>query len=319
MDETTSTPGSTPEVAAAPEAPTAPVEAQEPAKPAINFDDLPWDSPEFQKIAGSKIKRKVKIGGKEDVVDLETLARGYQSAQDSTRKWQEAADTRKQVEGLFAKLKSNPIEALKGLLTHPGVGLDFRKIITEHLAEEFEYESLPPEKKELADTRKKLAEYEAKERARDEAETKAKDEAFRRQYAANLEKDLVTAIDTSGLPKTEYTFSRVLYYMREALSRDLPLTAEQAIPLVREDYEREHQALVGGLDAPKLLKMLGPDALKKLEAHKVEEFKKSQTPAAPAAPTTPKERKTAPEPRVKRQSISEAMQEMRDGLRHKRG
>ena len=279
---------------AAPAAPAAEAPKGDPAKPETSKSPEPAKEPPR--------KFKVVTDGEEEELDEPELIRRAQRGKSADKKYQEAAATRKQFEGFVAKIKADPIKGMQALLAHPQIGHDLRKLATDYLAAEFEREAMSPEQRELHETKQKLKEYEEEKRAAAEAQVEAEASEFRKSYAGRVEKEILEAIQPSGLPVTEFVFGRVTYYLRESLRRGLDLTAADVVPLVRADYDREIKSLLGGLDGQVLADMLGGDTLEKIRKRDLEEYKKASQPAAPvpAAEEAEDDEDGAPEGRRKR-------------------
>lgn len=253
-----------------------------------------------------KRKHKVKVNKEEQELDYDELKAGYQLKKHSHQQLQSAAELKKSLEGYLAEFKGNPVEALRKLAAHPALGLDARKIATDLLAEELEAEQLSPEAREAKELKKRIAEYEAKEakaaKDREDRETAE----YRKRMSNQIENEIVAAMEPSGLPPTEHTLRRVAYYMKEGLKRDINITAEAAVKLVREDYDKEHRDLIGRLPPEKLAEYLGEDVLGKVQGHLVSKFK-----AEPPAPAVREPREKKPAEDKPKRSLQQVLEEFR--------
>jgi hypothetical protein len=314
-----STTASTPSSPAAPATPAAPVASTPevaqggqpdsgPQKSEIDFDSLTDE--QVDKIL-RKRKHKVKVDKKEEEIDYDELKAGYQLKKHSHKQLQEVAESRKQIESLLATISTDPITGLQKLLKHPSINKDMRQVATEYLARELEREAMDPKEREAQELREKLAEYERQDSERKKAEEDREAKEYRARLSAQYERDILAAIEPSGLPATEQTFGRVVYYMRAGLERGMNITPEAAAKLVREDYEREHRELLGKLDPEKLAGWLGEDVLGKVQAHQISRFK-AQEPAQTQLDRKPRERKEEEKPK---ETLAQVMERFRNKKR----
>jgi hypothetical protein len=204
----------------------------------------------------------------------------------SNRRFSQAALTQKQLQNLIGLLKENPM----AVLTHPSLNHNVRKVVEDWLTEQIEYETMDPKDRELLDAKKALKANEDKERnAKQESERK-EIEALQGQYTKSYQKEIIEAIDGSGLPKSSETVARIAYYLKEALKErpgpdgkprpGVRLKASDVVDLVRDDYERMMKRLVGQADAETLVKLFGDDVAEKFRKHLLKPIKTTgETPA----------------------------------------
>lgn len=214
-------------------------------------------------------KYKVKVDNEELEVDEDELVRGYQMRKASDKRFQEGLAARKQAEEFVRLLKTDP----KKVLAHPSIGLDLKKFAEDFLVEQMQEELMDPKDRELRDYKQKLAKFEEEERLKKQkAEEEAKD-AVKKKYQEDYNKQIIDALETSGLPKTEYTVERMIYYMHKALKNGYELDAKDVTELVKRDYIEDSKALYSGLDAEALEKIMGADIAKKLRKHDIDKLK----------------------------------------------
>lgn len=223
---------------------------------------------ETQAIETKKYKVKDE-DGTEIEVDEETLLRDYQIRKASDKKFREAAMMRKQAEDFIHLLKTDP----RKVLSNPSLGLDLRRFAEEYLVEQLEEEMLDPKEKEFRKYKKMVEDQQAKEKAEKDKQDQERAEALRAKYTEDYSKQIVEALNTSGLPKSEHTVKRMAYYMHEGLKNGIDLKAKDIVDLVRQDYLNEQKSLIGGLDADALIQILGEETANKIRKWDVSRVK----------------------------------------------
>lgn len=224
-----------------------------------------------KEIASQDGKRmfKVKVNGADVEVSEDELVSGYQTRKASDEKFREAAMSRKQAEEFIHLLKTNP----KKVLTDPNLGVDFRKLAEEYLVEQMQEEMMEPQERELRDAKRRLQEYEEVEKSKQKEAEEVRKSELRQKYAQDYQNQILGALQTSGLPKTEHTVKRMAYYMHESMKRGMSLGPVDVVDLVKQDYINDTKSLYGGLDADALMSILGDDIASKIRKHDVAKFK----------------------------------------------
>lgn len=209
----------------------------------------------------------VKVNGEEIEVSQDELIRGYSTNKAAQEKFREADAMRKQAEKFVEMLQEDPAYVLEQM------GMDVRSLAEHYLAERLQYESLSDEERELIEAKQKLARYEAQQKAQQEEqyqrELSEKVEAARGEYVTRIN----TALDTAGLPQTDWTVQRMAKYMHEALSSDDPaiqkLSDSDIVELVAEDYAEE----LSKMPAETLERLLGKEAANTLRKNDLSKLK----------------------------------------------
>ena len=212
---------------------------------------------------------KVVINGKEAEVSTADLIKGYQKHAASGERFEEAAKVKKQLVDLVELMKTDPIEVLK----HPSLGHDIRKLAEDWLYEQIQYENMDPKEKELIDVKNELKITRQKEEQTKKEAQNREIESYRTHYAKQYQGEIQEAMETSGLPKTPETVSRLVYYLKKGLAKNVRLKATDVVDLVRDDYMKSAKAMFGSADAETLVKMFGQDFIKKVQKHEAKKLK----------------------------------------------
>lgn len=212
---------------------------------------------------------KVKIDGQEQEVGEDELLQNYQLKKSSDQRFQQGMQARKQAEEFIHLLKTDPSK----VLSHPSIGVDVKEWAMDFLTKEYQKELMSPEEKQLSEYREKLARYEEQEKLTKQQEQEQQKIAVRQKHADNYNAQIISALETSGLPKTEYTAGRIIHYLSKALDNGYDVEAKDVTDLVRRDYINDTKALYSGLNAEALISILGDDVAKKIRKSDLDKIK----------------------------------------------
>lgn len=222
-------------------------------------------------------KWTLKVDGKDVTVDSEEkLVALAMKGFGSEKRFAEAAKARKEAEERKARLKADPWAILAE------EGLDPDALAEARLAERLKKSMLSPEQQRAAELEKKLAEYEAKEKAAKEEVEKAALTKAEESAMAELDVTLPKVLAAAGLPKTPKSIIRIAEKMRDNLAEGLDLSPEQLAAEVREEYLAEHVELWSAMEGDALLKHIPEAVLKKIRKADLSRLK-----AAPSVSATP--------------------------------
>lgn len=225
-------------------------------------------------------KFRVKAAGREVEVTQEELIKAYQKSVGAEERMTKAAEMEKQAVAILKLAKEDP----KAFLSHPAIGADIKAFVQRAINEQLEEEMLTPEQKEQRAMRQELERLRGEAQRQKEAEESARMEQLTAHYQEELSNQIVSALDTSGLPRTEQTVARIAQYMQVALENGLEnVTAADVVPYVKRDYEQAIKALLGTADETSLLNLLGDELTSKAVKAHLNKSKKAPA-ATPASP-----------------------------------
>ena len=224
-----------------------------------NANGVPGSLPGETKAETVARMYKVTVDGEEMEVDENELRRGYAHNKAASKRMEEASMSRKEAEQVLRLFKDSPREAFKLL------GRDARQFAEQIINEELSEALLSPQERELRDYKRQLEQYQGKEKqARAEYEAQQQEQEMAR-YTEQIQTQIISTLDTAGLPKTERTIGRIAYYMQSALAAGYQnVTPADVIEHVKKDYTSDIQALLGGLNEDALEAFLGADNVKKI-------------------------------------------------------
>ena len=253
----------------------------------------------------AEIRRlKLKMEGQDIELPEEEVIKLAQMGGSAQKRFQEAAQLRKEAEQVVEWMKSNPAQALKEL------GIDVRKFSEDTLMEMIRREQESPEQKKIREQEEKLRAYEEKERQAEEARQQKEIEAKKareqqeldaraKQFMDQYDAEFTKALSESDLPRNAYTIRRMADLQRINLKKGFELDASSLAKIVRQDYDREHSMRLdryktpeGKYDGEKLLAFFGDDLVKALNKAQVKKLKaanaqKFSTPVQESTQTKP--------------------------------
>lgn len=219
---------------------------------------------------------KLKSNGKtREVRDEAELVRLAQLGLGASEKFEQAAQNRKKAEAIIDLFQKDPAKALKAL------GHDVRKLAEDYLYTEAQKQMMSPEQKEKAEIQEEIQRLKAEKEEMVKQQQEERIGKLQAKYEADIQTDIISAIDKYRLPKNPKTVARMAEYMASALENGYEITAQDIAPRVRQDLEEEHKSLFNHYDVEDLLKLLGGDQLKKIREYEINKVKAK----APVAPT----------------------------------
>lgn len=235
---------------------------------------------------------EIKVDGTTLRMTLDEMKKHAQLGTAATKRFQEAAQTKKQAEQILAKLKQNPIEAAR----EAGVSeAAFRELVEKYLYDQIKRDEMTPEQRELEELRTLKAQSEKEKLTRKEEEDKQKQDQevihYQNQYIASYEK----AFASAGLQKSEMAVQRIAQIQLEALENNWDMPVEMAVDQYKKEQSSNIKGYLGALTVDQLEEVLGKDKLKELRKKDLAGLKNptsTQTTLSKARPNTNQTQKT---------------------------
>lgn len=246
----------------------------------------------------------VKVDGKDQEVTLDEVLKGYQLAQASYKKMEEASKFRKEaeltkkgVQDLVSTLRGGSFEArIQTLADIVGGPEAFADLYHEIRSQEEAYGGMSEAEKKAHDYKHQLDRYQAQEKQR---ETREKETAMSQETAKwreELPKQFTTALQEEGVRVTPYKIQRMASLAHHFLEKGQTIDAKALARAVKREAGVGAQLgeELGGED---LLAELGPEVVKRIEKAFVAKYKKTnpQPTAVKANKRAPKKKLTAKE------------------------
>lgn len=223
-----------------------------------NANGVPGSLPGESKAETVARLYKVTVDGQEMEVDEDELRRGYAHNKAAAKRMEEASMTRKEAEQVLRVFRDNPKEAFRLL------GRDARKFAEDIINEELSEALLSPRDKELRDYKRKVEQYEGERRTAQEQYEKEQMENEIQRQAESIQSEIISSLETAGLPKTERTVGRIVYYMQSAIAAGYNVTPKDVIDQVRQDYRQDINSMLGGLPDEALKEFLDAGVFSKV-------------------------------------------------------
>ncbi len=236
----------------APAAPAAPA-PEGPADPA-GSDQQPQQNAE-QKAAAEQ-RHRLKIRGRDSEYTLEEMRKLAEKGGGADEIFQESAKMRKEASELMDKLRKDPNFFVK----HPEYGPALRQAVEMEIYEEIETASLSPEQKRLRELEKKEKQWQEDQKRQEDEKTTQRQQMLKARFADQFDKMITGALEKSDIPKTPGAVKRMLSYLDYAVKNDIPVTQDDLVSVVYEDFLQEFKSVItaakGKKDRVFLQKML---------------------------------------------------------------
>lgn len=236
-----------------------------------NTNGIPGSLPGETKTETAARLYRVTVDGQDMEVDENELRRGYTHAKAASKRMEEAAMSKKEAEQVLRVFRENPKEAFRLL------GRDARQFAEQVINEELSEALLSPQEKELRDYKRKVERYEGERRTAQEQYEREQMESDIARQAESIQSEIINVLDSAGLPKTERTVSRIVYYMQSALQAGYNVSPRDVIDQVKQDYKYDINSLLGGLPEEALKDFLEAGVFSKVAKSTVKQGKNVQS------------------------------------------
>lgn len=233
---------------------------------------------------------EIKSAGKTKKVTREQLLKLAELGDGAQERFQEAAQLKKQAEGLLARMR-DPKQAI-ALLQDPKLGLDpqqVREAFEEwYVHTHIRREKMSPEQRELEDAKEKLKQHEEEKKAEQEARQKEADAKMDAETRQALQKELIDTLETSSLPKTRFTVARLAYWNRVNHEQGINAPREMIVAQVQKEMRNIMDSMVQSSDGDVLANLLGEATVKKLRKYDLERLRAKRAGLSGTTPPAPK-------------------------------
>lgn len=245
--------------------------------------------------AAAKRRYKLKIDGKEQETELsdDEIAVELQKARAASKRFEEAAKMRKEVEEVIKYGKENPADAFKRLF-----GMDLDEWSEQRLVERYNEAQLPEHERERKKLEAELNSYREREAKARKTQEAQRQEAFERQVYEQTEQEFISALDELGYD-AGFSKTTLLPMMADiaeaALDHGIELSPKQMALEARKRIDAIHKKTISSLKGDRLISYLGDDIVKEVIRTKLAQTRQTPGPVIgmpkPPAEAQPEARK----------------------------
>jgi hypothetical protein len=259
-------------------------------------NELPANSPpQPPKPEKKKFKYKADGADVEEELDEAEVGNRLSLAKAAQKRMQEAANVQRQTKAFYEALQKDPLS----VLTDPKImgSEKFQQLAEQFLSKKLAEQMLTPEERVQQEKEARLAKYEQEEVKRNEEANQAKAKQLEDHYAKQYEQTIMTALQSSSLPKNPFTVKRMAELMQKNIRHGLDLEPQALAQLVKEDYQAELRHLISGANPEAILGMFGEDLSNKIRKHDLSKFQFKNPAPKPGGPAAPQESRQKMSPR----------------------
>lgn len=228
-------------------------------------------SPEAPATDFRQMKHKVKIDGQDLDVGYEDLIKGFQKASSADRRFQDAANFRKQYEPIaktFEEIKQGKLDRMLELVPEE----QFRKLAEDYLIKHIELQNLPEGDRRALKLEKDLAAKDAELKKLQADANKEQVEQANAQAFKEIDEEISGAVKATGKKPTPRLIARIAEDMLANLdATGSKLNAKDALSRSIRDIHSDIAEYLPTLSAEELRKLLPKQALDALRKADVDD------------------------------------------------
>lgn len=209
----------------------------------------------------------------EQVIDY--MRKTLQMGKMGQKRAQEFAELQKDVQSFIELLRNDPEAAL----SDPAIGLDVKALAAKIIEKEIENSKKTPEQLEKEELQNKLKKLE-EERQKEKQEAMERErERLSAEAAERYDREISAALEKSDLPKSSYTIKKIAEYMLTAVKDGLDVTAEDVLPLVKEEMHKDLKEMFAVMPDEVIEQLIGKDVFTRVRKKNLQKAKENQAPA----------------------------------------
>jgi hypothetical protein len=251
---------------------------------------------------------EIKFNGKSEKVQLpfeipeehaEYMRRQLQMSKMSQTKAQEAAAYERDITAFINDLKVNP----RKVLADPALGVDLKKIAAEILEEELANADKSPEELEREEYKRKLKEYEEKDKTASEKLKQLEQEKVIEKAYAQYDMSMTKAMEQYNIEPTPIAIYQMAHLMSLEIKRGYEPDMDAIAQLVEEKVNGTQGAQIEKLKKlshSDLVKLLGEEIFERDRQERVAKVKKTPVPVKSAVKDVAKLEKRDETPVIKK-------------------
>lgn len=220
----------------------------------------------------SKREFKLKVNGKEETHDEDSVTKWAQIGRAATQKLQKAADLERNVQGFIEQLKGDPF----GTLAEMGVDVD--AIAEQKLAKILERKLMSEEERravEMEEENQKLKSWKQQQEEQAERQRYEQEKQF---YAQRFEQSIIKELEANSLPASKPMIVEVARYMKMARDKGIrDITPADVIPYVEKKIAESAKWLVGKYGGAKARELFGDQIFEDERKARIDKYKKQSS------------------------------------------
>lgn len=230
------------------------------------------------KVHGQEIEEELPFEIEENPEVIEYLTKNLQLGKAAQKAMQEKASYEQQVKHFFQGMKSNTKEYLAQL------GIDAKEFAAQVIEEEIKKAQLTPEQLQAMELQEELRkEREARQQEKEQYERQEFERIQQIEYE-RIDNQMSEALEGSDLPKTPYVVRKMAEYMLLGSKRNVDLTPQDVLPLVREELLSDLKTIINSLGEEAAEEFIGKEVLTRFRKRNIAKAKAGQvTPATAKA------------------------------------
>lgn len=227
---------------------------------------------------------KLKVDGRDVEVDEGELVKRAQMGYSADKKWQEAAEMKKQLQDFIGFLQKDPASALEQM------GFNVDELAEQRIQQRIEEMKKSPEQLEREKMQKELEQMKAEREKEKESARNQEMQRLQDHFAVEIENDISGALDDNsyGFPKTPYVVKRIADTMILAMEEGrktnnqalMNIKAKDVLGLVQEEIRRELHDMYALSPDEVFEQLIGKDRLNKYRRGKIKRPKADQVPGS---------------------------------------
>jgi hypothetical protein len=263
-----------PEVEAAPEGQQP---AKEPAseKPA-NMTQEEWEEFEL-KVNGKTVKEKINLKDKGRIAKALQLEKAAQQAfQERAMTAKQLQEVQEDVQEFLQQFTTDPLS----IIMNPEFNLSQeqkRQLAEAILREDLERSQKTPEQIEAEEIKKK---YEAILKEKEELENRRREEEKARmeqEAAVELEQEIIEALDSGALPRSEYLSKKLADLAYIAYSNGVDVSTKDLVPFLKNSYRNDMVEMLRGLPDDEVEEIVSKERIRSIRNKQIQSVKPKET------------------------------------------
>lgn len=229
------------------------------------------------KVDGEELEEELPFEVEEKPEIVEYLKKQLQLAKMSHKRALQASTLEKEIGAFLQALKENPEEVLQD----PNLGINLEDLAKRVIQKKIEESKKTPEQIEQEKIQKRLKELEEEVKQKEELIKQKEMERLQEKMFVEYNNSIETVLKDAKLPVNQYMKGKMADYMLLALKNGVDAKAEDVLPLVQKEIQRELKEMFEVMPTEVIEQVVGKDAIKKFNKTQPgsQTAKKSVTPA----------------------------------------